>query len=313
MKPVIALAPLVGIIAACSAGGGAGEIGTGGAGHDSAVRVTNSAGSASSFQNPAWRDGTTLVATVFYSRYNQGGSDVHLITTAGADSEVTSDGRTQGVQNVSLPGRIFFPDGRFVYASDRAGLDAPWITSGVSFGTSVPNTPGRAIEPSVSPDGRSLVFEEEDPASPDLHQLWRIGVDGTALQRLSAEGVEGREPNWSPLGDRIVFQSSVNGLYDVFTMSTDGGNVVNVSNDAAAEDTDASFSPDGTHIVYSSDHGGLLTANLFMIATTGGTPVRITNSDAYDGAPSWSADGRIAFESNRNLTEQTDLFVIAAP
>ncbi len=61
---------------------------------------------------------------------------------------------------------------------------------------------------------------------------------------------------------------------------------------------DASFSPDGEWIVYSSDEDELDLANIFVIPVAGGDSIKVTDWAGYDGAPSWLPDGNcIVFES----------------
>jgi TolB protein len=123
------------------------------------------------------------------------------------------------------------------------------------------------------------------------------------LTQLSgfASGNDDRQPNWSPHGDRIVFQrcSGDNGDWDILTMAADGTDVRNVTG-TFSEDTDASWSPDGRYIVYSSDFGDLSEPEIFVIPASGGTPTRLTFTEGYyKGAPSWSPDGRwVAFEAS---------------
>jgi len=95
-------------------------------------------------------------------------------------------------------------------------------------------------------------------------------------------------------------------------MNTDGTDQLNVTNDPA-EDTDPSFSPDGTRIVYSSNHGSLEEPEIFIINADGTQkPIRVTNNPAYDGAPSFSPDGtKIAFESDRS--GNLDIWLINSP
>ena len=84
----------------------------------------------------------------------------------------------------------------------------------------------------------------------------------------------------------------------------------------SGDKTDASFSPDGQWIVYSSD-ATLTYANLYILPITGGSPTRVTYYSGYDGAPSWSPDGSsISFESypgDPDGSAGTTLWVIAAP
>jgi cysteinyl-tRNA synthetase len=89
---------------------------------------------------------------------------------------------------------------------------------------------------------------------------------------------------------------------------------------APSSDTDASWSPDGQCIVYSTDHGGLPVPNLFIIPASGGEPVRVTFSETHeDGAPSWSpasaSSAWIAFESHEGQDEDSPaaLWRIAVP
>ena len=103
-------------------------------------------------------------------------------------------------------------------------------------------------------------------------------------------------------------------------MSPDGSDQHQLTT-GPGDKTDASFSPDGGDIVYSSNERGD-SANLFVIATAGGDPTRLTDYSGYDGAPSWTAsaeaggNGLIAFESGAGDPDGsagTALWVIAAP
>jgi TolB protein len=98
-------------------------------------------------------------------------------------------------------------------------------------------------------------------------------------------------------------------------MAPDGGDVQQVTT-ASSGDTDASWSPDGRWIVYSSDYDGLPVSKIFVISANGGQPIRATrDKTCYDGAPSWSPDGEwIAFESHPGGEDiPTALWLIAAP
>jgi TolB protein len=98
-------------------------------------------------------------------------------------------------------------------------------------------------------------------------------------------------------------------------MNTDGSNACKVTT-GQGEKTDASFSPDGKYIVYSSDEGEETHSSIYVIPTAGGRSVKVTDTDAYDGAPSWSPDGKhIAFESTFGVSgsENTRIWIIASP
>jgi hypothetical protein len=61
----------------------------------------------------------------------------------------------------------------------------------------------------------------------------------------------------------------------------------------------ASWSPDGTELVFASDRNGSL--DLWRIPAEGGAATQVTNGPADDVNPDWSYDGNyVAFGSNRN-------------
>jgi TolB protein len=68
------------------------------------------------------------------------------------------------------------------------------------------------------------------------------------------------------------------------------------------DDIQPAISPDGSQVAFASHRGGQW--DIYTLDLTTGETVQITNDRAYDGAPSWSGDGkRLAFEkySNENL------------
>jgi TolB protein len=67
------------------------------------------------------------------------------------------------------------------------------------------------------------------------------------------------------------------------------------------------WSPDGRRIVFatvgkSRARAGLMSEadDLWTVRADGSEPTRLTSSPASDGMPSWSADGRIFYVSNRS-------------
>ena len=162
---------------------------------------------------------------------------------------------------------------------------------------------GPSIEPSFSPDGEWIVFEAHAFENEEQGSIWKVRPDGSDLTQLTdgpEDGIDDRQPNWSPQGDRIVFQRrpADEDDWDLYVIAPDGGDLEPVTSGPAG-DTDASWSPDGQAIVYSSDDGDLEEPSLFLVSVTGGDPVRLTCAPGhYDGAPSWSPDGSaVAFES----------------
>jgi len=131
---------------------------------------------------------------------------------------------------------------------------------------------------SVSPDGKSVVFET-------LGKLWIKPTSGGAPRRL----VTGDEaefelfPAWSRDGKTIVFVGWTDaGLGHIRTVSAAGGAAKDVMSQPGHFGV-PQFSPDGKTIVFEQRRSGGLTSSrwsqnpgVYRVAATGGTPVRIS-------------------------------------
>jgi len=324
---------------------------------DGALRLTWPSDGASDQNPAFSPDGTRLVFTRFANGYNVGPAGLFLLdlhngqvmrltppedqdnvnlpgsawVTLTPSEQGSRGAEVQGSEGVGRnspqhPGSSApaLNRGRIVFASDRADADDLWriAPDGSDFRRITTHT-GLPwyIEPSWSPDGQWIVFEVSRPGPSEdgrVGEIWKVRADGTGLTQLTgAPDFDDRQPNWSPTGDRIVFQrrSLPDGQWDIYTIAPNGTDLRNVTNDPTADDTDASWSPNGRFIVYSSDHGGLPVPNLFVIPAAGGEPIRVTYSDvAADGAPSWSPDGTwIAFESHDAGDAPATLWRIQSP
>lgn len=80
---------------------------------------------------------------------------------------------------------------------------------------------------------------------------WEVGANmiGPVIQDEQAA-----HPDWSPVSDEIVYQSSSSGSWDLYVVN-DGTNIRQLTNDPAIEGLPA-WSPDGQWIVYLSNAGG---------------------------------------------------------
>jgi len=253
-----------------------------------------------SLQNPAFSpDGKAIVFTLFARGYNKEPSEIYKYSLT--DSTLTLLVK-DGSGNVNLPGSAWNRvTDHIVFSSSRTPHDEIYTI----YADGPANDEWRITyqndradyEASLDPKGEWIVFESHPLDVEDNGVITKYKVDGSQpYQALTPSGDDCRQPNWSPTGERIVYQKLENGQWDLCVMDPDGNNKFRVTS-GPGDKTDASFSGDGQYIIFSTDFE-LDLANIYKIRITGGDPVRLTRFGGYDGAPSLSPDGtQLVFES----------------
>ena len=131
----------------------------------------------------------------------------------------------------------------------------------------------RAINPSVSPDGSTIVCVVDSDGTSNLAAM---NIDGSNFRLVThyAQGEQVYNPEWSPRGDRIVFDYSVTDGRDIAWVRPDGSDIAFLMK--GPEDTrTAVFTSDGGHIIFSSDRTGIF--NLYSYDVNTGATEQITN------------------------------------
>ena len=254
-----------------------------------------------SLQNPAFSpDGKSIVFTRFHDGYNTGVSDLFIYNLeTGELNPLVADGSS----NVNLPGCAWNGGHNLItFSSDREPHDEIYLISALGMaGDEIRLTERRdkqSYEPTFSPDGQWLVFESHNIDVEDDGVITKYKRNGSSEYiDLTAAGDDCKQPNWSPVGDKILYQKKENGRWAIWTMDVNGSNQRMITG-FNENDTDAVFSSDGEWIFYSSENDAVRFSNIYKIPADGGLPIRITRYDGYDGAPSISPDGtKLAFES----------------
>ncbi len=109
---------------------------------------------------------------------------------------------------------------------------------------------------------------------------------GIAYQFTHTENVD---PTFSPDGKEMIYISVVAGKEQLFRVSLDGKNAVQLTRDNADHE-DPAWSPDGKHVAFVFIHEGL--EQIHLMDPDGGNVAPLTPKESKTIHPSWSPDSR---------------------
>jgi Tol biopolymer transport system component len=111
-----------------------------------------------------------------------------------------------------------------------------------------------------------------------------------------------------PVITKIAFLSERDGNREIYVIDSDGSNLTRLT-DNSADDSDQSWSPDGTQIAYASQQDG--NSEIYKVSADGSNPTRLTDNSSYESSPAWSPDGqKIAFRTDRHGSSNYEIYVI---
>jgi len=188
---------------------------------------------------------------------------------------------------------VFSPDGGLIAYTlgGTGGRDILLQRSGGATPINLtPNSPSDDYAPAFSRDGEHIAFRSTREGG----GLYVMGATGESLRRISEHGFD---PCWSPTGNELVVSSENfgvptvrNGESDLWVMDVaTGERRLLVNGDCMQPD----WSPSGARIAYwgmAVTEGGQ--RDIWTVAASGGTPVRVLNDGPVDWMPRWSHDGR---------------------
>jgi len=84
-------------------------------------------------------------------------------------------------------------------------------------------------------------------------QVFTINPNGSGLKQLThvAAGKSAGSPDWSPDGERIVYESNQSGDFHIWVMNANGSGKTQLTDQSGFEDFQPSWSPDGKRILFS--------------------------------------------------------------
>ncbi|MDQ6954820.1 MAG: TolB protein [Mariprofundaceae bacterium] len=149
----------------------------------------------------------------------------------------------------------------------------------------------------------------------DNFNNWKIMGTHGYIVHIAADGSEKRLSEGfhaavSPDGQRIVFSMPIGRSIHLFLMDIDGSNLAELT-DVRSVDVQATWSPDGQWIVFSSNrsHADMRSGkksqwDVWAVSSEGKKLTQLTFDAARDGAPSLASNGYVYFHSDRKVGKE---------
>src|SRR5262245_55330093 len=141
---------------------------------------------------------------------------------------------------------------------------------------------GTDLAAQLSPDGRLIAIDV-------VGVLWVLPASGGPARRLTSDLYDIAQPEWSPDGRQITFQSYRDGVFDIWVIRPDGSGPRKLTH-GPYDHREPRFSPDGGKIAFSSDLTGSYGIHTLDPGTGAITQVTDTTAEEYE--PAWPPDGK---------------------
>jgi TolB protein len=169
-------------------------------------------------QSPAWSGDGSKVA---FSSSRSGDSEIWVADASGNNAHSITSFRGPNVAptwNPRTNSQIAWAGGRTgepqIYTMDQDGANVQRLTDS-----------GYAVSPSWSPSGQFLTFSwnrKYGPGAPGGQDIYVMDLASKRWQQLTHEAGSNDFPSWAPDGRHIVFERSIGGHSQIWTMLADG-------------------------------------------------------------------------------------------
>lgn len=201
------------------------------------------------------------------------------------------DSRTGNPQQLTTDATNRFPrvspDGRFiVYVSNQSGIPNLWRRD-IDGSNPKQLTTGFSVEPSISPDGKEVIYS----VGVDASRIWKVGIDGGQPVQLTNK--ESRNAIFAPDGKQFIctWWEQPNSQPKIALVPAAGGDPVKIFTFYAGG---FRWTPDGQSFLYYADKDNA--PKIWSQPIDGGEPKRLTNFPNLPASFVLSSDGKqIAF------------------
>jgi Tol biopolymer transport system component len=258
--------------------------------------------------DPAFSPDMRRLVFVRYS--GRWAGDLHLLSLS-KDLSPLGDPKRLTFHNRRIGTPVWTRDGRALLFAryEFAGAHSLWrmILSDPPKVAPLPIPADNSATLALSAKGNRLVYTRDTSQS----NIWGIEIPSSPrsvdLKRTPrpwiSSSAEQENPQFSPDGRRIAFQSNRSGYLEIWVADRDGSHPRQLTEMRAAITGFPRWSPEGNRIVFHSRQKS--SARLFVVDVRGGHPEPLTDGLNTDYSPSWSHDGQwIYFASRRSEAMQ---------
>ncbi len=155
--------------------------------------------------------------------------------------------------------------------------------------------PAIDIMPAVSPNGKLIAFASNriTAGNPEgdyeIYVMKALPESATNVPKQLTKNNQMRDwnPDWSPSGTQIVFESNRDGDDEIFVMNADGTGQKNLTNNSGFSDIDPVFSPDGRKIAFERQNPTSSVRDIYRMRADGTRKVNLTETSVIDANASW--------------------------
>ena len=236
-------------------------------------------------------------------------SELYLLALAD-DLKPKGEPIRQTYENRMTTSPVWSPDAaEILFASGDVWVSRLYRTARSGHGTAreveFVGEAGPILAVSRAPHGKGyrLVYERELFDS----NIWRVrmSTDGSVAPPaclISSTRVD-FNPQISPDGKKITFESNRSGSTEIWACDRDGLDAVQLTSFGGPLTGAVRWSPDSERLAFNSRLNGQ--SDIYLINARGGNPERLTHEPSNEDLPSWSRDGRwIYFHSDRGGASQ---------
>ena len=197
--------------------------------------------------------------------------------------------------------------GVLVYEAGGSDRELSWFDRrGNRLG--IVGVPGAYFSLDLSPDGQSVVVDREDQTGD--RDIWLLDVARGASSRLTGRSAINTSPVWSPDGNRIIFMSTRDGVWNLYRRSSSDAGKDELLLETSRNKWPTSWSRDGSFLAYHELHAKTQWDLWVLPLERKEAPYPLLQTEFDEQWGRFSPDGKwIAYQSNE--TGRDEVYVRA--